>query len=89
MGPSRTTTPLRSSPWTEARLQDLLAQSAAPAGLPADAMPDRPQLAAFLSSGVVPEYLDKQAITVCAALSRQFRISWQQVAERFGRRIIH
>jgi hypothetical protein len=74
--------------WTEARLHDLLAQTAAQASLPAGAMPDRPQIAAFMGSGVVPEYLDKQANSVFAALSRQSTLSWQQVAERFGRRII-
>jgi hypothetical protein len=74
--------------WTETRLHDLLAQTVAQAGLPADAMPDRPKIAAFLRSGVVPEYQDKQANSVYAALSRQSTLSWPQVAERFGRRIL-
>ena len=63
----------------------LLEQIVAHSGLVADAMPSRPQIKAFLASGVVPEYLDKQPNSVFAALSRQSTLSWQLVAERFER----
>jgi hypothetical protein len=71
--------------WTEQRLSDLLEQTVAHSGLAADAMPSKQQIAAFLASGVVPEYLDKQPNSVFAALRCQYTLSWQQVAERFGR----
>jgi hypothetical protein len=71
--------------WTEARLIALLEQTVAQCGLAANAMPSKPQITAFLASGVVPEYRDKQPNSVFAALSRQSRLSWPQVAERFGR----
>lgn len=71
--------------WTEERLRDLLQQTELHSALPAGAMPSRPQITAFLASGVVPEYLDKQPNSVFAALNRQSTLSWAQVAERFGR----
>jgi len=71
--------------WTEQRLSVLLDKTVAHSGLAADAMPSKQQITAFLVSGVVPEYLDKQPNSVFAALSRQSTLSWQQVAERFGR----
>jgi Bacterial RNA polymerase, alpha chain C terminal domain len=71
--------------WTEERLRELLEQAAAHAGLAADGMPNRAQLTAFLVSGVVPAYRDKQPNTVFAALSRQGRLRWREVADRFGR----
>jgi len=71
--------------WTEQRLLDLLAQTVVYSGLASIAMPSRAQITAFLASGVTPEYLDKQPASVFAALSRQSTLSWQQVAERFGR----
>jgi len=71
--------------WTEQRLLDLLAQTVLYSGLASIAMPSRAQITAFLASGVMPEYLDKQPASVFAALSRQSTLSWQQVAERFGR----
>lgn len=71
--------------WSEQRLRELLEQTATHCGLAAAAMPSRMQITTFLSSGVVPEYLDKQPNTVFAALSRQGRLRWPQVAERFGR----
>lgn len=71
--------------WTETRLISLLEQTVVHANLAADAMPSRPQIAAFLCSGVVPEYRDKQPPSVFAALSRQNTLSWPQVAERFRR----
>jgi hypothetical protein len=71
--------------WTEQRLSDLLDRTVAHNGLVTEAMPNRTQITAFLASGVLPEYLDKQPASVFAALSRQSTLSWQQVAERFGR----
>jgi len=71
--------------WTERRLIELLDQTVAHSGLVADAMPSKQQITAFLASGVMPEYLDKQPNSVFAALRCQYTLSWQQVAERFGR----
>ncbi len=71
--------------WTEQRLTQLLEQTATHSGLAAGVMPSRVQISAFLASGVVLEYLDKQPTTVFAALSRQGALRWPQVAERFGR----
>ena len=62
-----------------------IAGDVADSGLAADAMPSKQQITAFLTSGVVPEYLDKQPNSVFAALRCQYTLSWQQVAERFGR----
>ena len=53
--------------------------------LPINAMPSKAQITAFLGSGVVPEYRDKQPSSVFAALCRQSTLSWPQVAARFGR----
>lgn len=71
--------------WTEQRLSDLLDRTVAHSGLAADAMPNKQQITAFLASGVMPEYLDRQPNSVFAALRCQYTLSWQQVAERFGR----
>jgi hypothetical protein len=71
--------------WTERRLMELLQQTVAYSGLVSIAMPSRAQITAFLASGVMPEYLDKQPASVFSAMSRQSTLNWQQVAERFGR----
>jgi len=71
--------------WTEQRLSDLLDKTVVHSGLAADAMPSKQQITVFLASGVVPEYLDKQPNSVFAALRCQYTLSWQLVAERFGR----
>lgn len=71
--------------WTEQRLSDLLDRTVMHSGLAADAMPSKQQITAFLASGEVPEYLDKQPNSVFAALRCQYTLSWPQVAERFGR----
>ena len=71
--------------WTEERLSDLLAQTVRYHGLAADTLPNRSQIQAFLASGVVPDYRDKQPNSVIAAMSRQGTLSWEQIAERFGR----
>jgi hypothetical protein len=71
--------------WTEQRLMELLEQTVVHSGLAANAMPSKQQITAFMASGVMPEYLDKQPASVFAALSRQSTLSWQQVAQRFGR----
>lgn len=71
--------------WTEQRLIALLEQSADYSGLAVGAMPSRPKISAFLASGIVPEYRDKQPNSVFAALSRQSTLRWPQVAQRFGR----
>jgi hypothetical protein len=70
--------------WTEERLRALLEQTAAHSSLATAAMPSRAQITAFLASGVVPEYLNKQPNSVFAALTRQGSLRWAQVAERFG-----
>jgi len=70
--------------WTEERLRALLEQTASHFDLAAEAMPTRPQISTFLSSGVVPDYLNKQPNSVFAALTRQGILRWPQVAERFG-----
>ena len=71
--------------WTERRLIELLEMTVAQSGLAADAMPSKQQITAFLASGVMPEYLDKQPNSVFAALRCQYTLNWQQVGERFGR----
>jgi len=71
--------------WTEQRLMELLEQTVVHSGLAIDALPSKQQITAFMASGVMPDYLDKQPASVFAALSRQSTLSWQQVAERFER----
>jgi hypothetical protein len=71
--------------WTERRLIELLEMTVAQSGLAADAMPSKQQITAFLASGVMLEYLDKQPNSVFAALRCQYTLNWQQVGERFGR----
>lgn len=71
--------------WTEERLALLLEQTVRHAGLGDRAMPTRRQIQSFFLSGLVEEYCDKQVGSVFAALTRQATLSWEQVAERFGR----
>ena len=71
--------------WSDLRLEHLLDQTAAFCGLPARVMPSRRQIRAFLQSGVIPEYMDKQPQSVFSALSIQNTLSWEEVAGRFQR----
>ena len=71
--------------WTDLRLEQLLEQSVSYCHLPVRAMPSRQQIRAFMQSGLVAEYADKQVQTVYAALTRQSTLSWTQAAQRFGR----
>lgn len=71
--------------WTDLRLEQLLEQTVSYCHLPARAMPSRQQIRAFMQSGLVAEYADKKVESVYAALTRQSTLSWQQVAQRFGR----
>jgi len=71
--------------WTEERLSELLAQTVVHHGLAEDTLPNRAQIQAFMASGMVPDYLDKQSNSAIAAMSRQSTLSWEQIAERFGR----
>lgn len=71
--------------WTDLRLEQLLEQTVSYCHLPGRSMPSRPQIRAFMESGLVEEYADKQIQTVYAALTRQSTLPWPQVAQRFGR----
>ena len=71
--------------WSDLRLERLLDQTAAFFGLPARVMPSRRQIRAFLQSGVIAEYIDKQPQSAIAALTTGSTLSWDEVAARFQR----
>jgi hypothetical protein len=71
--------------WSDMRLEQLLDQTAAFCGLPARVMPSRRQIRAFMQSGVITEYIDKQPQSAIAALTTGSYLSWDEVAERFQR----
>ena len=48
-------------------------------------MPSRRQIRAFLQSGVIAEYIDKQPQSAIAALTTGSTLSWDEVAARFQR----
>lgn len=71
--------------WTDARLDQLLQETARFSALPADAMPSRSQIRAYMRSAAHSPFWGKRPESALAALTRWSRLSWAETARRFGR----